>query len=115
MNGKTIEESKAEYDASSLKQLMEANGHTICTRCYCCDSSWESTPCYQCGGFEDEEDEIWSVCSACEGEGEMFWEECLGRCDDNGHHNVKAVRVQPSADTVIVGRDLIAPTPEEKC
>jgi hypothetical protein len=86
MNGKTIAESKAEYEASSLKQLMDANDHKICQRCYCCDSMWQSAPCFQCGGFEDEDDDIWSVCSACGDEGETFWEECLGRCDDEGHH-----------------------------
>lgn len=82
----SVAENKARYEGSSMQLLMEQAGHTVCTRCYCCDSTVESHPCWQCGGFEDEDDEWYSPCSVCHGEGEIYVTECLGRCDENGKH-----------------------------
>jgi hypothetical protein len=82
----SIAENKARYEESSLKGLFEASGHVICDRCYCCDSISESSPCYLCGGFEDEDDEWNDVCSACGGEGELYYMTCAGSCDQNGEH-----------------------------
>jgi hypothetical protein len=84
-----IEQRRKAYEGSALKQSFEAAGHTICDRCYCCDVGAESAPCYQCGGLEDEDDEIGDICSACDGEGELYWTECIGRCDENGNHKAK--------------------------
>ena len=77
---------KAEYEGSALQALMESSGHVVCDRCYCCDSTIEMVPCWQCGGFENEDDE-WAVpCSVCHDEGRISYRECLGRCDDDGNH-----------------------------
>lgn len=88
----TTDERKAAYEKSALKQLMDANGHEICTRCYCCDLVSESSSCWQCGGFEDDDDPEWpsSPCSVCGGEGEIFWMQCVGNCDENGEHKKEA-------------------------
>jgi hypothetical protein len=69
----SIAEKKAACEASGMKVLMDANDHEICERCYCCDAVWEVTPCWQCGGFEEEDDPEWpyDVCSVCGGEGEI--------------------------------------------
>ncbi len=88
MNGKTIEESRAEYENSALKHLMEATDHEICPRCYCCDLVSDSAPCYLCGGFCDDWDDDWDdgYCSECGGEGEIYFKRCLGNCNEQGHH-----------------------------
>jgi hypothetical protein len=82
-------ENRARYEGSALQALMEASDHTICDRCYCCDSTVGSYSCWQCGGFEpDWADETDSgACSVCHGEGEVFHRECLGSCDDDGYHD----------------------------
>jgi hypothetical protein len=82
----TIAERKAKYEQSAMKQLMEATGHEICTRCYCCDVVHESSPCPCCGGFEDDDEEWPDICGECGGEGEVYWKGCIGRCDENGEH-----------------------------
>lgn len=87
MSEESIAANKARYEGSTLQALMEAADHTICDRCYCCDSTMESYQCWQCGGFEDEDDEWGDLCSVCHGEGEVFHRECLGRCDDAGVHD----------------------------
>lgn len=84
----SIEEKKAAYEKSAIRQLLEAPGHHVCERCYCCDAMSESTPCWQCGGFEpDWQDDDWDdICSVCLGEGELFYMVCCGNCDENGNH-----------------------------
>lgn len=89
MSDMTPAERKAAYQDSSLKQLMEASGHKICERCYCCDAFVEAFPCWQCGGFEEVYDlDDWGPdpCSVCAGEGELWHTVCAGSCDDNGSH-----------------------------
>ena len=83
----TPEERKKAYEGSALEQLMKASGHEICERCYCCDLVGESSTCWQCGGFDEDEDG-WpgSPCSVCCGEGKIYYKECIGRCDENGNH-----------------------------
>ena len=83
-----IAERKARYENSALRQLMEASGHEICERCYCCDVVTESATCWNCGGFADDDcDEGWlDICSECGGEGKLFWRACIGRCDKDGNH-----------------------------
>jgi hypothetical protein len=84
----SIAENKARYEGTGLQALMEASDHTVCDRCYCCDSTMESATCWQCGGFPgDDEDDY--PCSVCHDEGEIFYRECLGRCDDDGKHEKK--------------------------
>lgn len=96
----SIEENRARYEGTTLQALMDSAGHTICTRCYCCDSTTESTSCWQCSGFEDEDDEWGDVCSVCHGEGELFYIECLGRCDENGDHKPKtATQLSPQKES----------------
>lgn len=81
----TAAERKAEYEGSALEALMKASGHEICPKCYCCDLVPESAPCWQCGGFDsDDEDDY--PCSVCQGEGEIYWQACIGRCNENGEH-----------------------------
>ena len=84
----SIESNKARYEGIALQALMEASDHTACARCYCCDSTVESYPCWQCGGFEADwaDDTDSGACSVCHGEGEIFVMQCLGRCDDDGNH-----------------------------
>lgn len=83
----TTKERKSAYEQSSLKVLMDSQGHEICPDCYCCELVSESATCPDCCGLEDEEtDEGWDVCSTCDGEGEIFWSECIGKCDENGNH-----------------------------
>ena len=109
MNGKTIEESKALYEQSAVRQLMEKSGHEVCTRCYCCDVVPESAPCWSCGGFQDVDDE-WDdgYCEVCGGEGEIYFKECIGRCDENGHH------ARVGADEIEANHGPDSPT-KEKC
>ena len=87
----SIEENRNRYEGSTLQVLMEHAGHTICERCYCCDSASEEAPCWQCGGFEPDYDDEWDDgwCSVCNGEGRIYWNDCIGRCDENGHHKAK--------------------------
>lgn len=82
------EERKSAYENSALRALIEASGHEICERCYCCDLVPEWATCWQCGGFEEEEDPEWpsDVCSVCKGEGEIYFTQCVGNCDDHGEH-----------------------------
>jgi len=75
---KTRDERKAAYEKSTLKQLMESQGHEICTRCYCCDLVTEFVSCSDCGGFGD--------CAECEDEGDVRVKVCIGRCNENGNH-----------------------------
>lgn len=83
----TAAERKAQFEGSALQQLMTASGHEICQQCWCCDLVPESAPCWQCGGFEPEWDDDFSdVCSVCDGEGEIFWQACVGRCNEQGEH-----------------------------
>lgn len=84
----SIAEKKAAYEASGMKVLMDASGHTICDRCYCCDAVAESSPCWQCGGFEPEEEDLeWGdFCSVCAGEGDLCYTVCVGKCDEDGNH-----------------------------
>jgi hypothetical protein len=87
----TSEERKAAFEGSALQALMKASGHEVCERCWCCDLVWENGPCWQCGGFEEDDDPEWpyDVCSVCGGEGELSWQECIGRCDDKGNHGAE--------------------------
>jgi hypothetical protein len=81
----SIEENRQRYEGSGLEALIKSSDHEICERCYCCDSVWESSPCWQCGGFEwDDEDDY--PCSVCGGEGELTYKSCLGNCDEQGDH-----------------------------
>ena len=85
----TVAERKEQYEQSALKHLFEHSGHVICKRCYCCDEISESAPCWQCNGFDDEDDEWMDICSVCQGEGEIYFPVCVGGCDDNGEHKPK--------------------------
>lgn len=90
----SIADNKARYEGSAMQALMKASGHTICERCYCCDATYETYPCWGCGGFpfdEDDDDEWATPCTVCGGEGEMSVLECIGRCDDEGNHKKKEV------------------------
>lgn len=83
----TIEERKAQYEKSALKQLMEASGHEICDRCYCCDAVGDSAVCWQCNGIDEDDDEWPSEpCSECGGEGRIYFKRCISNCDENGNH-----------------------------
>lgn len=87
----TAAERKAQYEGSALQQLMDASGHEICPKCYCCDLVDESETCWQCGGFWEEFDDArndgpYSVCDVCDDEGKIYWKACIGRCDENGEH-----------------------------
>lgn len=84
----SIEERKAKYESSALKELIEASGHEICERCYCCDSFWEVENCWACGGFPESDDDEWpeDVCAECGGEGELSFKVCVGGCDKDGNH-----------------------------
>ncbi len=83
----SIEENRQRYEGSGLQALMKASGHEICERCYCCEAVWESSPCWQCGGFADDDDAEWiTVCSVCGDEGELTYKSCLGNCDEQGNH-----------------------------
>lgn len=92
----TVAERKARYEESALKQLFDKSGHTICVRCYCCDVVSESAPCWQCGGFADEDDDWDDVCSVCDGDGEIYWDVCIGNCDENGEHKAKSAPPEPA-------------------
>jgi hypothetical protein len=85
----SIEENRKRYEGSNIQALMESCGHTICDRCYCCDATAGSAPCWQCGGFEPNYDDEWDieVCSVCSGEGEIYFMHCLGNCDIEGNHH----------------------------
>lgn len=79
----TVEERKAAYEKSGLKQLMDAAEHEICEHCFCCDVIYETVPCGVCGGFEPEYDESdWPEpdCFHCGGEGEITVKKCIGNC-----------------------------------
>lgn len=95
-----IEKRKAQYEQSALKQLMDATGHEICERCYCCDSVSDSAVCWQCNGFDEDDDDGWlsAPCSVCGGEGRIYFKECLGRCDENGNHAVGARSGDPEGE-----------------
>ena len=85
----TPAERKAAYENSSLKQLMEASGHEMCERCYCCDVVSENAVCWLCGGFDDsEDDDGWppDPCPECAGDGRISFRHCIGQCDDEGNH-----------------------------
>jgi hypothetical protein len=89
VNGKTIEESRKEYEGSGLQALMEASGHEVCPRCYCCDLVPESAPCPVCGGFcGPEYGDDWDdgYCDYCGDDGEVYFKKCIGNCDEHGHH-----------------------------
>ena len=92
----TPEERKKAYEGSALQALMDASGHEICKRCYCCDVESENETCWACGGFDDYEDDPWGndPCSVCGGEGEIFWRECIGRCDEQGNHKVSVFEAE---------------------
>lgn len=79
----TPEGRKKEYEGSALQALMKASGHEICERCYCCDLVSESATCWQCNGMW-EPDDGW--CDVCQGEGEIYFKACIGRCDEQGNH-----------------------------
>jgi hypothetical protein len=81
---------KARYEGSPLQALMEASGHVICDRCFCCDAVYERVSCWQCGGFADTDFEDEPECSVCHDEGELSYLMCLGRCDDDGNHAAKS-------------------------
>ena len=83
-----IAENKARYEQSVVKVLIDANpDHQICDRCYCCDAVWETSPCWQCGGFEPEPDDGFDdTCSVCGGDGELTYRVCIGGCDEEGDH-----------------------------
>lgn len=90
----SIADNKARYEGTAFQHLMEAAGHTICDRCYCCDATYQPYTCWRCGGCcgdwaEDDDDD--GYCSVCESEGEISVLECLGRCDENGCHEKKPV------------------------
>jgi hypothetical protein len=83
----SIADKREAYEQSALKQLFEQSGHTICQRCYCCDMVCEWAPCWQCGGFEPEpDDDFLDVCSVCDGAGKIYFQRCIGNCDDEGNH-----------------------------
>jgi hypothetical protein len=81
-------ENKARYEGTALNALVEASGHTICDRCYCCAVVTEPVACWECGGFCNDYDDEWDdgYCASCEGEGEIYVPSCLGRCNENGDH-----------------------------
>ena len=86
----SIAENKGRYENSALKALMDASDHQICERCYCCDLMWEHSPCWQCGGFDNEDEDGWDdECSVCGGEGDIDFQVCVGDCDDEGNHKIK--------------------------
>ena len=88
----SIADNKARYEASALKVLIESTNHHICELCYCCDCSSESTTCWSCNGMTEWDGDDWDDgwCDVCEGEGEVYYWSCLGRCDENGEHKQKA-------------------------
>lgn len=66
-----------------------------CQRCKCCSLEW--VDCWSCGGAGGtepgdlyDEDPLWyspddtEDCQICEGAG--GWNDCIGRCNDNGVH-----------------------------
>lgn len=84
----SVAENKARYEGSVMQQLMEGSGHMVCDRCYCCDATTQSATCWQCNGMTEEWQDEWDdgYCSVCQGEGEIYFTECLGRCDEEGNH-----------------------------
>ena len=72
----TPAERKAAYQDSSLKQLMEASGHKICERCYCCDAFVERFPVAGSAAalrkYTTLDDWGPDPCSVCAGEGELW-------------------------------------------
>lgn len=64
----------------------------LCKRCKCCSTYSEHATCWQCNGLcgpdfdagDDDWDDGW--CSVCGGEGEIYFDACLGGCDENGKH-----------------------------
>lgn len=87
----SIEERKAAYEQSALKQLFDATDHEICPRCYCCSLMSESVPCPLCGGFcgaewDEGDDQDCGDCFECGNEGEIHVKTCIGLCDENGNH-----------------------------
>ena len=92
----SIEENKARYEGSFMQALMKHAGHHVCERCYCCDSTQESSPCWQCGGMEPDYDDEWDDgwCETCQGEREVYFWSCLGNCDEFGDHEPAANRPQ---------------------
>ena len=84
------------YANPAIAALFQAcPDHDICNRCGCCDEYFQR--CDSCGGegfreSDDLEDLEWGdeiyECDTCDGEG--GWAMCLGRCDKDGIHTVKA-------------------------
>lgn len=78
---------------------------TLCPRCNCCEIDWEACP--ECDGegyvSRYDEDPLWYSedadwpCEMCMGQG--GWNRCLGNCDVEGKHAVKAEGRAPGGKT----------------